>query len=579
MFKIQFPHLREFFLLAIIKLMNKKVFIGVAWPYLNGDIHIGHLAGYLLPADIFARFNRFLGNETLMVSGSDCFGTPVMIEAESRGLEPREIVEEYHKKNVELFKFLGISFDIYTKTETKNHKETAQKLFLSFIQNGFIFKNKTNQYYSETEKRFLPDRLVEGECPKCGYVAARGDQCDNCGAIFGEGELLNPKSRVSGGGIQLKKTEHYFFDWSKLQPFLEKYVGNHSSWRRWVFSETEGWLKKGLKPRAITRDLEWGIEIPIDRIPENLRIEGAEKKRIYVWFEAVIGYLSASIEWAEKNGKKWEDFWYDSESCHAYFMGKDNLIFHTLFWPGQLHAYDEKLHLPDFPAVNQFLNLEGQKFSKSRGITIDSKYIVEKYGLDAVRFYLCLIMPENADANFSWGDFVNKNNDILIGNLGNFINRTLTLARGLEFSPEYKLAEEVESEVEKAITAVKKHLETYEYKKYLETVLALSNFGNKYLSKTEPWFKKDETEEFRQTTFNAVFITSALLILIQPLLINAFKKLSELLGIKIEHWPTDGVSELKILAGKISVKEVQPLFQKIDESVIESEKSKIKYFA
>jgi len=556
--------------------MGKKVFIGVAWPYLNGDIHIGHLAGYLLPADVFARFNRFLGNETLMVSGSDCFGTPVMIEAESRDLEPREIVEEYHKKNVELFKFLGISFDIYTKTDTKNHKETAQKLFLSFIQNGFIFKNKTNQYYSETEKRFLPDRLVEGECPKCGYAAARGDQCDNCGAVFGEGELLNPKSRVSGGGIRLKETEHYFFDWPKLQPFLEKYVESHSSWRRWVFSETEGWLKKGLKPRAITRDLEWGIEIPIDRIPENLRIEGAEKKRIYVWFEAVIGYLSASIEWAEKNGKKWEDFWYDSESCHAYFMGKDNLIFHTLFWPGQLHTYDEKLHLPDFPAVNQFLNLEGQKFSKSRGITIDSKYIVEKYGLDAVRFYLCLIMPENADANFSWTDFASKTNDILIANFGNFVNRTLTLAKGIDFDLGFEINSDLENSVLNFIKEARSALENFEFKKYAETIIRLSDLGNKYLSKKEPWLIKNrEEKDFKETIYNSLFIVLALYLISKPLLINSVKEISKFLQIEIKEWPRDELNELKELVKKIKIKNPKPLFKKIEKETIQKEQAKL----
>lgn len=556
--------------------MPKKVFIGVAWPYVNGDIHIGHPAGYLLPADIFARFHRYLGNDVLMVSGSDCFGTPITLEADKRKVSPEKIVEEYHAKNVRLLKELGISFDLYTKTDNPNHKEIVQDFFVKLLERGLILKKETEQYYSPEEKRFLPDRYVEGKCPYCGYGEARSDQCDNCGRVLSPGELVNPKNKNSGKPAELKPTEHYFLDWPKLQPFLDKYVGEAEGWRNWVFKETEGWLKTGLKPRAITRDLDWGVEIPVDRIPKDLQIDNYEHKRIYVWFEAVIGYFSASVEWAKINGKKWEDFWHDKNSLHAYFMGKDNLVFHTLFWPGQLHAYDEKLHLPDLPVINQFLNLEGRKFSKSRGITIDSRYFVETYGLDALRFYLTLIAPEAADTDFTWADFVSKNNDILIGNLGNFVNRTLTLAQGFEFdgkSIDAKLAEKTIQFVHGA----KEALSQAEFKKYLEFVLAVSHEGNKYLASEEPWFLKEkEPKKFKTVIENALFIVLALHLVVKPLLPDAAEKLGGILSVNFENWPADEAKEIKKSIARIKISNAKPLFSKIDEKIIEIERAKLK---
>jgi methionyl-tRNA synthetase len=566
------------FLFAILSFMTKrrKVFIGVAWPYVNGDIHIGHLAGYLLPADIFARFQRLLGNDVLMVSGSDCFGTPITLEADKRGLSPRAIVNKYHPQNLKLFRNLKISFDIYTKTATANHKKIAQDFFLTLLKKGFIFKDKTYQFYSPEEKRFLPDRYVEGACPFCQYPAARSDQCDNCGRLLNEKELLNPKSILTGLSVELRETEHYFLDWPKIQPFLEKYIASRKNWRDWVLKETEGWLKRGLKPRPITRDLEWGVEIPAKEIPDELKIENINQKRIYVWFEAVIGYLSASIEWSSKTGRDFKDFWYTSRAEHYYFMGKDNLVFHTLFWPGQLHAYNEKLHLPDFPAINQFLNLEGQKFSKSRGVIIDSDYMIKTYGLDPVRFYLALIMPEHADSNFSWADFVSKVNDLLIGNLGNFINRTLTLARNLSWKG-LKTDEKIIRETTRFINEAKSALRLVELRNYVLTVLALADFGNKYLSQKEPWLLKEKNnEEFRQVMFNAVFIVLGLLLIMKPLFLNSSKLLEEMLGLNIVTWPENEKAKLKTLIYKAKIKKVIPLFKKIDEAVVERERAKLR---
>src|SRR3990167_911865 len=383
-----------------------NIFVGVAWPYVNGELHIGHLAGYLLPADIYAKYNRSIGNNVLMVSGSDCFGTPITVEADKQATLPKEIANLYHKRNVFLFKeILGLSFDIYTRTDTDHHIKITQEFFLNFLEKGYIFSSKTKQYFSDKENKFLPDRYIEGRCGKCDSLNARGDQCDNCGKLFEVGELINPRSKLNGFKVSLRDTEHYFIDWAKLQPQIEKYVkGNGHKWKKWVYQETLGWLNKGLKPRAVTRDIDWGVPLPIEKITKNKLIENIENKRLYVWFDAVIGYLSASMLWSkeEQNGEKWKEFWYNPDSEHIYFMGKDNLIFHTIFWPAQLMVKDVNLHLPDVQSVNMFLNLDGVQFSKSKGITLRIEDIVNHYGNDPVRFYLTAIMPEVSDSSFEW---------------------------------------------------------------------------------------------------------------------------------------------------------------------------------
>lgn len=557
----------------------KRIFIGVAWPYVNGDIHIGHLAGYLLPADIFARFHRFLGNDVLMVSGSDCYGTPIALEADKRNVPPEDIVNEYHPKNVLLFKKANISFDIYTKTTTENHKKIVQDIFLKLLKNGYLKREWTKQYYSEKEKRFLPDRYVEGICPNCENQNARSDQCDQCSTLFNQGELKEPKNKLTGSPLIEKETEHYFFDWPKLEPFLKKYVREKGGrWKTWIRKETEGWLKRGLKPRAITRDLDWGIELPVAEIPEDQRIDNIKNKRIYVWFEAVIGYLSAATEWADTKRKPdaptLKDFWYNGRAEHFYFMGKDNLVFHTLFWPGELRAYDKNLHLPDVLSINQFLNLEGYKFSKSRGIIIDSAYIIDTYGADPVRFYLATIMPEMTDADWSWTEFVHKHNHVLIGNLGNFINRTLTLAKNSKLRGRFVEGKVIKETTEK-IKEAKEALENAEFKKYANAILELSDLGNKYLGNAEPWKDTDHdvTGSFHKVMSSCVYMTLALQALIKPLLPETYEKLEHLTGIQLETWPKNG--ELKNMVDKVKIGTVVPLFQKIEPTAIEEELSKL----
>ena len=552
----------------------KKIFVGVAWPYVNGDIHVGHYAGYLLPADICARYHRLRGRDVLMASGSDCFGTPITVEADKKKVHPKEIVEEYHTRDVELFKLLGLSYDLYTRTDTPNHIKVTQDFFIKHLEQGYIFRDSSKQYYSEEEKRFLPDRYVEGVCPVCKFEGARSDQCDNCGSVFDQGELINPLSKNTKTPVGLRETEHYFFDWGKLQGFLEDYIKDKTYWRQWVLSETKGWLKTGLKPRAITRDLDWGVPIPIDRIPEDQRIEGIENKRIYVWYEAVVGYVSASIEWAEINNKDWKPYWYDEGSYHYYFMGKDNLIFHNLFWPGQLHLYDEKLKLPDFPAINQYLNLGNKKFSKSRNVIVDTKCIVEKYGNDPVRFYLCLIMPENSDANFTWEDFYEKVNNVLIGNFGNFVNRVLTLAKGQDLSKftEKDLRSDVLEIVTSTFTNCYEYLDGCRFRDYLNEVLKLSEFGNILMSDLEPWKLKDNGhKEFSTVIANLTFIVYSLGRLITPLLPETSKKLLSQLGLSEQT----GLSELAGLKeelvrefSSIKVTSPQALFIKLEKEQV-----------
>lgn len=548
-----------------------KVFIGVAWPYVNGDIHIGHLAGYLLPADIYARFHRLRGRDVLMASGSDCHGTPVTVEAEKKGVSPKKIADENHIEQVKLFQDLKLTFDIFTRTTTDNHKEVTQDIFLKALEKGYIFKKFTKQYYSEEEDRFLPDRYVEGECPECGFKEARSDQCDNCGSLLAEGELINPVKGDTGKSVSLKETEHYFFDWPQLEDFLNDYISDKDNiWRNWVFSETEGWLKKGLEPRAITRDLDWGIELPTDRIPEDQQLENAENKRFYVWFDAVIGYLSASIEWSDE---KYKDFWYSDDSIHTYFMGKDNLLFHTLFWPSQLHIYDEDLHLPDIEAINQFLNFKNKKLSKSRGTAIDSRYMIEEYGLDPTRFYLTSVMPENNDSNFTWSDFVEKHNNVLIGTIGNFINRTLNMAEGFDGFSNNDIDNEVEEEVINYLEEIKDNISSCQFRNYSENLRDLADFGNKYLSDKKPW-KVESEEEKKKILENALFVIIALLLAMRPLLVDTYEKLTEMIGIEFKNWPEGEGKILKSKLNSIQIKNPSPLFKKIDEEVIEKEEAK-----
>ncbi len=557
----------------------QKILIATAWPYVNGDIHIGHLPGYFVPGDITARYFRMRGADVVFVSGTDCHGTPITVEADKKGLKPIDIVNEYDPKVRELIEFYDFSFDNFTTTTTANHKEVSQKLFLDLLKNGFIIKQKSEQYYSETDQKFLPDRYVEGECPYCHSQDQRSDQCENCGRSLGLGELINPKSKLTKSEVTLKETEHYFIDFPKLQPEIEKFVNERKDiWKDWVWSEAMGWIKEGLEPRAITRDLDWGIEIPKDQIPEELRIENMEFKRFYVWFEAVIGYLSATIEFCKNNNKDYSDFWHNQDSRHYYFMGQDNLTFHTIFWPGQLIGSRQDYTLPHDVSVVKFLNANGAKLSKSRGNIIDAKVVGEFFGPEIVKFYITSIMPENKSSNWDWQHFKDTINSELVGNLGNFIHRVLTFSTRLKWEniENSSFDSEVETAIKTALEEVSKDIENTKFISALENILKLSRFGNQYFDKNKPWADPDNSHV---TIYNCLQIILALRIVLYPFLPSSMDQLSEYLGIEklstkegedLFRFETNDLQNCKIS------KQVKPLFKKIEpedlEKFVESQK-------
>ncbi len=560
----------------------KKILIAVAWPYVNGDLHVGHGTGYLLPADIAARYHRSIGDKVLMVSGSDCFGTPITVEADKRGATPKEIADEYHAKDEELLlSKLKLTYDMYTRTDTEHHKKIVQEVFLQMLKNGYITIGTSRQYYSENEGKYLPDRYVEGTCKFCGYNESRSDQCDKCGKLLGENDLDNPKSKLTKDPVSLKDSQHYFVDWPKLQLKIEAFVKSKGpAWKNWVYQETLGWFSgEGLKPRAITRDIDWGVPLPVEEIPSELRIEGLEHKRIYVWFDAVIGYLSASKLWSLKHpesGLTWEDFWYADDAKHLYFMGKDNLPFHTLFWPGQLMATDPKLHLPDIASINMFMDYEGQKFSKSRGVTVPLSNMVDYFGNDALRFYLTYTMPETKDSSFSWNDFVSVNNDVLISTFGNFINRTLSMAYGFEEKEvtSSEILSDTKLRIEEFFTAARKSLDNLEFRKYQDAMISLSDWGNKLIDQHQTYkLKSANPKEFALQIKQLLAIVRAISIGASALLPDFCEKLAAQMGLTTNQlWPEAG-KEIKMIENDLEklhqTGKPQPLFRKLAPEDIE----------
>lgn len=581
--------------------MTKKILISVAWPYVNGDLHVGHLAGYLIPADIMARFQRLYGNDVLMVSGSDCYGTPITVQADKEKKTPQEVVDEYHKKDLALFKKYNLSYNLYTKTATSEHGEIVQEEFLELLKNGFIIKKKENQYYSKTEDQFLPDRYVEGECPHCHAKEQRSDQCENCGRMIEMGAIINPYSKLTKSPVTMKETEHYYIDLSSLNKDIERYIESKKGiWKNWVFQEALGWSKEGLKPRAITRDLDWGVEIPHDRISEDMRLERPEGKKFYVWFDAVTGYYSASKIWSkiakgeltqediifnkfENQSIDWEEWWNkekNSKAFHYYFMGQDNVVFHTIMWPAQLIGAfgKDNIHTPDNVAANKFMNYEGKKFSKSRGWIIDSNEIADEYGVDAVRYYVAANLPENKEGNFTWEEFHAAINNELVANLGNLINRTLVFATksfGGKIAGKLEDVDlEIKSKIEEIFRTSAENIDKARIVEGLRNIMELSAFGNKYFNDKKIWevIKKDE-DEARKIMFNLLQIISALRFMISPFMPTSADKLSKMIGSE-EIINVVGEDNWKFaLNEEFSIQEVETLFKKVDPEV---QKSKIK---
>lgn len=472
------------------------IHVSVAWPYANGDLHVGHLAGAYLPADVFARYHRLKGNHVLMVSGSDSHGTPISVEADRRGVSARSIFEHYHRRFLQTQQKIGISYDLFTHTDTQNHHRVSQDIFTTLLERGHLYSERQQLLYSEKEKRFLPDRYVEGECYICHFPDARGDQCDNCGNLLDATKLIHPRSKNHPDErLVVRETEHYFLDLSRFTDRLLEYLDQHEShWRPNVVRFSRNFIADGLRGRPITRDIDWGIAVPLP---------GWDDKRLYVWFEAVIGYLSASIEWAHNIGEPdaWKRWWYNPDARIYNFIGKDNIPFHTIIWPAELMGIDGiynpgaevPLNLPyDVPA-NEFMNIEGRQFSKSRNWAIWAPDILERYQPDAVRYYVLSTMPETHDSDFAWDGFFSRVNTELLAAWGNLVNRMLSFAykRYQGRVPEYDHLTEAETalieRVERGFDQVGELLGAVKLREALQTAFELVREANGYLSVHEPW--------------------------------------------------------------------------------------------
>lgn len=582
--------------------MSKKILVAVAWPYANGDLHVGHLAGAYLPADIFARYHRLAGNEVLMVSGSDSHGTPITVRAEKEGISPREVFERYHRRFLETQRAIGISYDLYTHTDTPNHHQVSQDLFLQLLKNGYLYTERQQQFYSETLQRFLPDRYVEGTCPHCGYPEARGDQCDNCGRLLDALELGNPRCKIDGSVPVIRETEHFFLDLARLEPQVLAYLGEGKDhWRPNVIKFSRNYVQGGLRGRPITRDLEWGIPLPLPGYPG---------KRLYVWFEAVIGYLSASIEWAKQSGdaEAWKAWWYDPAALTYYFIGKDNIPFHAVIWPaellgaGQLYESDptRRFNLPyDVPA-NEFMNIEGAQASKSRNWAIWIPDLLSRYTPDAIRFYLATAMPETNDSDFSWAEFVQRNNNELVATWGNLAHRVLSFTYKhfgavpepgtLDLTDQALLAQATA-----AFETVGAKLAAAQFRAALAEALALARETNRYLDVKAPWFQiKTDRVAAGTSLYVALRVIDSLKVLLAPFLPFSAEQLhrslgypAPLFGTQVIEEVTDGAATYPVLrydAGTATgrwepsqlpvgqaLQKPEPLFVKLDEAVAAEE--------
>ena len=550
--------------------MNKKIFVAAAWPYANGSLHLGHISA-LLGADIIARYERLAGNEVLYVSGSDCHGTPIAVEADRLGVRPLEIAEKYHQEFSDtLIQGLNFSYDLYTKTTTENHQKVVQDIFLKLYQKGYIYPKTEKSPYCLKCQRFLPDRYVEGECPFCHFAKARGDQCDECGKLLDPSELLSPQCKICGQPPEWRSSEHFFFRLSAFQNYLNEWVKKSEGWRANAKNFTLNLLKEGLHDRPITRDLEWGIPVPLP---------GYEHKRIYVWFEAVCGYFSASKEWAFRQGQTdlWQKFWLDDSVISFYVHGKDNIPFHTIIWPAILMAYGG-LHLPDYIISSEYLTLEGKQFSKSRHWAVWLPDFLAQFDSETLRYYLVAAGPETADADFTWSEYQIKTNNELISTFGNFIHRTLSLIK-LNFPNGIKLAKKLGEKEEEFLRLTKESfslvgtaIEKGRFREGFRFILRLTEEGNRYLNESSPW---KQIKEDRQKAENSLAVVaqviSSLAVLVSPYLPKTAERIWKMIGFQ--------PSQVKWAYSKYQpfrVEELKPLYKKIEDSQIENQLSRLK---
>jgi methionyl-tRNA synthetase len=558
--------------------MPEKILVAVAWPYSNGSLHIGQIVGAYLPADIFARYHRAAGNDVLMVSGSDQHGTPITVRAEQEGRSPGAVASQFHAEFLESWKRLGISWDLYTTTGTENHFRVVQDIFQTLLDKGDIYQASMKLPYCTVEQRFLLDRYVEGTCPICGDANARGDQCDNCGNVLDPIDLTDRRCKFDGSEPELRESEHFFLRLSAYNDRVKEWLSTDKPhWRKNVINFALGVLEQGLHDRAITRDLEWGIPIPV---------EGYEGKRIYVWFENVIGYLSAAIEWAEQSGQpdRWREFWQNPDARSYYFIGKDNIWFHTLSWPAQLMGYSEAKGEPydlpyDVPA-NQYQTIRGSKASTSRRMAVWVPDFLSRYDPDALRYYLSATMPESSDSDFTWADFVRRNNDELVATWGNLVNRVLTFTyRNFDRAvpPPGRLTDDdrsLISRAERAVAETGEDIALCRFRAGLESAMSVAREANRYIEANAPWNLLNEDRKRCATVLHtAITAIGALNMAFSPYLPFTAQKLHGYLGnegpIQAVGWKLPPPPTGRPLA------DAKPLFKKLDPSIVEEEESRL----
>ena len=592
--------------------MSETILVAVAWPYANAEIHVGNLAGSYLPADIFTRYQRLMGRQVLMVSGSDSHGTPITVRADAENTTPLAVYQRFHEKFLELYQKLGITYDLFTSTHTTNHFKTSQNMFLALLKNGYLYPDSQFQWYSTSQHRFLPDRYVEGTCYLCGYPNARSDQCDNCGSLLDPTRLIDPRSRIDGSTPELRETEHYYLDLGKLQPEVVEFLqARQSYWRPNVLRQSLGQIQaEALHGRPITRDLDWGIPVPL---------EGWKGKCLYVWFEAVIGYLSASIEWSQLTGnpEAWREWWNNPQARAYYFIGKDNIPFHAIIWPAELigagTAFDEisgaekreKFVLPyDVPA-NEFLNLEGQKISGSRNWAVWGLDFLSRYDPDSLRYYLTANMPETRDADWDWNEFFHHNNDELVATWGNLANRVLTFCYkhwdGIVPEPGdlTELDRTLLAAVEGGFKSVGDELEGVRLRSALGKAMELASEVNKYLDQTAPWTSiKTDRAAAARAIYVALRAIDSLKVLFSPFLPFTSEKLHNFLGYTaplfgeqttqviqdeigehtvLRYQPPEqgGIWKPSTLEPGRQLQSPAPLFRKLDVNIVEEERARM----
>ena len=557
--------------------MAERIFIGVAWPYANGPLHLGHVAGCYLAADIFARYHRIKGNDVLMVSGSDAHGTPITVRAEQESISPQDVLDRYHTQFMEIWDRLGISFDLFTTTHTENHQRVVQEIFTALLEKGYIYTDTTLLAYCTSCQRFLPDRYVEGTCPHCQNGRARGDQCDNCGRTLDPQDLIEPRCILCNAQPEFRESEHFFLRLSAFQQPLLDWVQQQPHWRSNVQNFTRAFLESGLKDRAISRDLSWGVPIPV---------EGYDSKRIYVWFEAVIGYFSAAVEWANSNGtpKKWQDFWKDPNTRSYYFIGKDNIPFHSIIWPAMLMAYGGDLNLPyDVPA-NEFLSLEGRKFSTSQDWAVWVSDYLDRYDPDPLRYLLSINMPESGDTDFSWAEFVRRNNDELVATYGNLVNRVLsfTFRNFDETIPTPGELDATDKEIIAAASAAMNQVDTdlaaCHFKAAIGHAFGLAQEANRYLDTKAPWKSiKTDRQAAATTLWTAIRVINCLKVILYPFLPFSSGQVHQFLGFdgSVEEISWDFDATVEQIEGGNPLKRPIALYTKLDPHVVEEETQRL----